>query len=74
MTFERYISLPFRVGGVLGGILMVPHQYMSDSSPRPQGVVALGVRVSHVPMIMIMMMMMIIAGQTMALDRNYTIQ
>jgi hypothetical protein len=28
VTFERYISLPFRLGVVLGGILMVPHHYM----------------------------------------------
>ena len=27
LTFQKYISFPFRVGG-LGGILMVPHQHM----------------------------------------------
>jgi len=30
LTFERYISLPFRVGG---GILMASHHYMPDFSP-----------------------------------------
>ena len=34
MTPERYISLPFSWGG-LGGILIVPHHYMPDSSPWP---------------------------------------
>ena len=35
LTFERYISFPFRVRGLGGGILMVPHHYMPDSSPWP---------------------------------------
>ena len=38
LTFERYISFPFRVFFFVGGgegILMIPHHYMPDSSPRP---------------------------------------
>ena len=35
MTPERYISVPFRLGG-LGGILSVHHHYMPDSSRSGQ--------------------------------------
>ena len=45
LTFERYISFPFRVGGGFGGgILMVPHHYMPGSSPWPLRYISLPFR------------------------------
>ena len=64
MTFERYISFPFRVGGFWGGwggILMV-HHCMPDSSLTFERHISFPFRIVMMMMMMMMTMMMMITA------------